>query len=773
MGYVGQSLKRREDERLLLGGRCYVGDMWRPGMLHAAILRSPHAHARIARLETGVVRRAPGVAEVITYRDAPELARPIPMRMSERETMNRFLQRPLADGKVRYAGEPVAVVLAESRYLAEDALELIEVDYEPLPVVTDTRAAGEPGAPLLFEEQGTNVATTYTISYGDVGEAVREADLVLRETFKIQRHTAVPMETRGLVAEWDPNRAILTVWGMTKVPFFNRSVVAEHLGLPEHSVHFVQTDVGGAFGVRGELYPEDFLVPLMAMRARRPVKWIEDRREHLHAANHSRQQHHEVVLALRKDGAILGVHDRFWFDMGAYVRTHGATVPNNTAGYIPGPYQIPHYRAEVTCVVTNKTPAGTYRGPGRFEANFVRERLVDMAARALGMDPAEIRRRNFIPAEAMPYEVGTTTLARSVVYDNGDFPRLFSRALEQFGYAALREEQARALKEGRYLGIGIAYVIEKTGLGPWECARVKVDPSGKVGVITGVPSVGQGVETVFAQVCADALGVAYEDVTVRWGDTDLLPDGGGAFASRGTVMGGSAVFQAARRVREKVLAVAARELEAHPGDLELRDGRVHVKGVADRALSLREVARAAAPTRALKAGAEPGLEAIEFYQQDKMTYGNGAHLVLVEVDPETGGVHILRYLVDYDVGRAINPRLVNGQIVGGIAQGLGSALMEELAYDEHGQLTTGSLMDYLLPTSAEVPPIDVHMGEEHPSTLNPLGVKGVGEDGLVAAGPAIANAVADALLPLGVSVTALPLSPGHLRDLIRAAAPAP
>ncbi len=733
-----------------------MADVQRPHTLHLALVRSPHAHARIQAIDVAPARACPGVVDVVSFDDVPELARAIPMRMAERGQMSRYLQRPLARDKVRYVGEPVAAIVAEDRYQAEDALAHVQVEYEPLPALVDTRTAAEPGAPLLFESEGTNAVAIYTVACGDVDRALREADLVLRETFYVQRHTAVPLETRGALAEWDAGRGVLSMWGMTKVPHVNRRIIAEHAGLPEHRVHFLQTDVGGAFGVRGEVYPEDFLVAFLAMRTRRPVRWIEDRREHLQATNHSREQHHEIAIGLRRDGTILGIHDRFWNNMGAYVRTHGATAPNNTAGYIPGPYRVPHYRADVTCVVTNKTPAGTYRAPGRFEATFVRERIVDMAARALAMDPAEIRRRNFIPASAMPYDLGTTTHGSTVVYDSGDYPRLF-----------LRQTQADGRRAGRHVGIGLAYVVEKSGLGPWESARVLVDGTGQVVVHTGIPSVGQGVETVFAQVCADVLGVRYEDVTVRYGDTDALADSVGAFGSRGTVMGGNAVRGAAERVRDKILAVAARELEAHPADLELRDGAVRVRGVADRALSLREVARAAAVTRALAAGVEPGLEVLHYYGQEKMTYGHGLHLAVVEVDSETGVTRILRYVVVYDVGRCINPMLVEGQIVGGLAQGLGAALHEELAYDDAGQLTAGTLMEYHLPVAADMPPLELWVREEDPSPTNPLGVKGAGEDGIVAAGGAVANAVADALAPLGVEIRALPLRPWRLRELIR------
>jgi carbon-monoxide dehydrogenase large subunit len=769
MQHVGRSLKRREDARFLRGRGAYVADVQRPRALHLAVVRSPHAHARLAAIDTKPARALPGVVDVLAFDDLPEVARPIPMRMNERGRMRGYLQRPLGRDKVRYVGEPVAVVLAVDRYLAEDARDLVRVDYEPLPALVDTRAAGEAGAPLLFEEEGTNVVATYTVACGDADRALREADLVLRETLVVQRHAGVPLETRGAVAEWDAGRGVLSLWGMTKVPHINRRIIAEHTGLPEHRVRFLPTDVGGAFGVRGEIYPEDILVALLALRTGRPVRWIEDRREHLQAANHSRQQCHDVTLGLRRDGTIVALHDRFWNDMGAYVRTHGATVPNNTAAYLPGPYRIPDYRAEVTCVVTNKTPAGTYRAPGRFEATFVRERLVDVAARALGMDPAEIRRRNFIAPEAMPYDLGTATHGSPVVYDSGDYPRLFAWALERVGYAGLRRAQEEARQAGRLLGIGLSYVVEKSGLGPWESARVLVDSTGAVVVHTGTPSVGQGVETVFAQVCADVLGVRYEDVTVRHGDTEALPDSVGAFGSRGTVVGGNAVLGAAERVRQRILAVAARELEAHPADLELRDGAVHVRGVTDRALALREVARAANATRALADGAEPGLEALHYHEQSKMTYGHGLHLAVVEVDVETGVPRVLRYVVVYDVGRCLNPMLVEGQLVGGLAQGLGAALHEELAYDSAGQLTAGTLMEYHLPAAGDMPPLELWVREEDPSPTNPLGVKGAGEDGIVAAGGAVANAVADALAPLGVEIRALPLRPARLHELIRAA----
>jgi carbon-monoxide dehydrogenase large subunit len=766
---VGLSLRRREDPRLLRGDARFAADVRRPGMLHAAILRSPHAHARMVHLDASRARAAAGVVDVLTAADDHRLGAFIPMRMSPIESMAPFLQRPIASGKVRYLGEPVAVVIAASRALAEDALELVEADYEPLPVLTDARQAAERSSALLFEENGTNVIASYTVAYGDVERGLAEADVVVRGEFEVHRHTAVPMETRGLAAEWDPAREVLTMWGTAKVPFFNRGVLAAWLGLPEHAVHFVQTDVGGAFGVRGELYPEDYLVALLAMRNRRPVHWVEDRREHLIATNHSRQQWHECAMGVKRDGTITALRDRFWNDHGAYTRTHGATVPNNTAGYLPGPYRIPNFRSDVVCVVTNKTPTGTYRGPGRFESNFVRERLMDMAAQAIGLDPAEIRRRNFIPSSSMPYEVGTATLGRRVVYDNGHFAAHFDRALERFSYEERRRRQANARAEGRLVGIGLGFFVEKSGLPSWEAARVSLDASGKVVVDSGIPSVGQGVETVFAQVCADVLGVGYEDVTVRYGDTNLLPFAVGAFASRGTVVGGSALLRASQKLRAKIVQLGAHELEVDPDDVVLADGRLSVKGSPDRGLSLAEVAELASPARALKAGFEPGLEAFDVFELDKMTYAYGAHLVEVEVDRDTGAIDILDYQVDYDVGKAINPALVVGQIDGGLAQGLGGAMLEELRYSVEGQLETGTFMDYLLPTAVETPHVRVNLSEDCPSELNPLGVKGAGEGGTVCVAAALANAVADAT---GSDVTALPLTPERVLSLAKTG-PAP
>lgn len=765
-GLIGASIKRKEDPRLLTGRGRYVADLRLPGMLHAAVLRSPHPHARLRATDASAARALPGVVAVITARDLGPVGR-IPVRLGPRPSLEACLQPPLASDRVRYVGEPIAVVVAASRYLAEDALERITVGYEPLPAAVDARLAAEAGAPALHEALGGNVVERLLTQSGDVAGALAAADRRIRERFVVQRHTGVPMETRGLVAAYDAGTRLLTVWGVAKVPHWNRRVLAELLDHPEHLIRVVELEVGGGFGVRGEFYPEDLLVPWAAMRLGRPVQWVEDRREHLMAANHSREQLHDVEIGVRRDGTILALHDRFLADLGAYIRTHGVIVPELTAALLPGPYRIRNYRCEVLCVLTNKTPTGTYRGPGRFEGTFVRERLVDMVAVALGLDPAEVRRRNFIQPEEMPYEVGGAALGQPTVYDCGNYPGAFETALAAIDYKAVREEQAAARRQGRHLGIGLGCVVEKAGLGPWEYARVEVDGSGQVTVYSGAASVGQGLETTLAQICGEELGLPAEAITVIHGDSALVPFGIGAFASRGAMVAGGAVLEASRRLRAKILALAARLLEARGDDLVLDHGRVHVRGAPGRALGLRDLARAAAPGQPFPPGMEPGLSAQHFFEAPRMSYPYGTHAAVVEVDAETGQVALLKYVIAYDVGRAINPAIVAGQFVGGLAQGIGGALYEELVYDADGQLLTTTFMDYLLPTAMETPAgVVAKILEETPTPLHPLGSKGAGEGGSSGAGAAIANAVADALAPFGVVVNALPLSPDRLLRLI-------
>ena len=764
---VGVPIKRKEDFRLLTGRGKYAADVRLPGLLHAAILRSPHPHARIAAIRGDAARALPGVVAVITADDLGSVGR-IPVRLGQRSGAGATacLQPPLATGTVRYVGEPVAFVVAASRYLAEDALELVEIDWDLLPVVADARRASEPGVPVLHPAAGGNVVERLATRAGDAAGALAAADRRVHERFAVQRHTGVPMETRGLTAAHDPGTGVLTLWGVAKVPHFNRRVLADLLDYPEHLIHFIELEVGGGFGVRGEFYPEDFVVPWTAMRLGRPVQWIEDRREHLMATNHSRQQYHDVEMGVRRDGTIVALRDRFMVDLGAYIRTHGVVVPELTIALLPGPYRIPNYECEGLCVMTNKTPTGTYRGPGRYEGTFVRERLIDRVAAELGLDPADVRRRNFIGADEMPYEVGGASLGQRTVYDCGDYLSAFEQALAAADYKAVRAEQTRARGEGRYLGIGLGCVLEKAGLGPWEYARVEVDGSGRVVVYSGVAAVGQGIETTLAQVVAEELSVAAEDVTVVHGDSARVPFGIGGFASRGAAVALPAALEAARKVRDKIFQVAASLMEAHAGDLVLESGAVHVRGLPERAVTLRQLARAAVPG---PPGMDPGLYAAHFFEAPKMTYPYGTHVAVVEVDLATGRVALRKYVVTYDIGRAINPMIVEGQIVGGLAQGIGGALLEELVYDDQAQPLTTTFMDYLVPTAMEMPEATiVKILEETPTPLNPLGVKGVGEGGSSGAGAAIANAVADALAPLGVAIAELPLSPDRIAALLRA-----
>jgi CO/xanthine dehydrogenase Mo-binding subunit len=691
----------------------------------------------------------------------------IPSTLAPRPELSAAFQCPMPLDRVRYAGEPLALVVACDRYVAEDALDLIDVELDPLPVVADARTAD--GAVLIHEALRSNVADTIRMARGDAQAALREAPRRLRASFAMQRHTGVPMETRGLLADFDSVGGTLTVWGATKMTQRTRTMLAGLLGYPEGLIRLVETDVGGGFGLRGEFYPEDFLVPWAAMRLSAPVRWTEDRHEHFLATNHSRQQWHDLEVGFTGEGRILALVDRGTIDMGAYVRPNGFVAPDRTAAFLPGPYRIEHFGIELRCVLTNKTPVGSYRGPGRVESTFVRERAIDLIAQELDLDPADVRRRNFITAADMPYCVGTTAHDRPLIYDSGDYPAAFESLLETFDYGAAREQQAGARRQGRYLGIGLASAVDSSGVGPWETARLTVDGSGAVVLYSGTASLGQGIETTLAQICAQVLGVTPDDITVVHGDTALVPFGIGAFGSRGAVVGGSAALQAAHKLKDKALAVAAKVLEVDRADLVFEGGRASVRGLASRSLGLADLARAALPGPGLPEGMEPGLDASAVFTVSEITYPYGMDAALVEVDPETGQVKVLRYAMVGDVGRAINPMIVEGQMVGGMAQGLGAALLEELAYDGNAQLLSTTFMDYLLPTSMDMPGVvTIRFRDDGPSPHNPLGAKGAGEGGIIAAPAAIANAVHDALRPFGVTVETLPLSPDRVRALLRA-----
>jgi CO/xanthine dehydrogenase Mo-binding subunit len=732
-------------------------------MLHAAVLRSPVAHALIRSIDVKAALAHPAVVDVISFQDIAGVDQ-IPMRLTYHVELARALQRPLADKTVRYVGEPVAVVVASTRYQAEDALELIDVDYEPLPVVSVTAdAIGSRVA--IHADVPDNVAGRILDEVGDVEQGLKQSAHVLEATLSVQRHSGIPMETRGLVAEWDSGLETLTVWGPAKVVHFNRTVLARLLKVPESRIRMVEMEVGGGFGIRGEFYPEDYLIPFLAKRLGRPVSWIEDRAEHMVSANHSRDQSHKVRVGVDNDGRLIAFDDVFTNDMGAYVRTHGGTVPAMTVAYLPGPYRMPNYRCEGLCVLTNKTPAGTYRAPGRFEATFVRERVMDLIALELGLDPIEVRRRNFVGSDEMPYDVGTKAHGTPVIYDSGDYDGQLTAALERFHFSEMRAESERLRSEGRAVGVGIGAFVEKSGLGPWEYARVALDAAGLVSVYTGAASVGQGLETVLAQIVADQLSVDMQDIRVIHGDTDVVPYGNGSFASRASVMAGNAANGAALEVMKRLRDIASHLFEASPGDLVFEHGRVSVRGVPEKVLTYGDLVRATAPGQPLGRGDKVGVSEESFFRADVMTYPYGVHLAMVEIDTETGHLDILKYLVAYDIGRAINPMLVDGQLVGGFAQGVGGALLEESPYSVEGQPLATSFMDYLMPTSSEVPVVDVLLTEDAPSRQNPLGVKGAGEGGTNAVGAALANAVCDAL-GKGTYIDRLPLSPDRIMALV-------
>ncbi len=767
---VGRRALRLEDPRLLTGGGSFVDDVDRPGQLHLRVVRSTAAHARILGLDVADAAEAPGVAAVVTAKDLGDVPT-IPVRISpERERLVPYLQPVLATDVVRYVGEPVAVVVADDPYLAEDAAELVVVDYEDLPVVLDARRADAEDTGVLFPGY-TNEVSQLVATWGDVDAAFAAAACVVETEVAIGRQTAVPIETRGLVAEWD-GPANLQIWGATKVPHFNRSVLAGILGVEPDRIRMHRSDAGGGFGVRGELYPEDVLVPLLARRLGRPVKWVEDRAEHLVAANHSRAQRHAVRGAFDAEGHLLALSDEVWHDNGAYVRTHGLTVPELTATMLPGPYRIGSFSARVHVVVTNKTPCGTYRAPGRYEGTFARERLLDAAADELGMDPVELRRRNLLRPDELPHRRGLEALGTSVVLDEADYPGLLDAAIDVSGYRTWQAEAAQAVSEGRLVGAGLAVFLEKSGLGPYERAKVSLTPTGRVLVATGGTSLGQGIETVMGQIAADALGVDLEDIEVVAGDTGVLSDGLGSWASRSSVVGGSAVHLAAGDVARALRDAAGELLEASSEDIILEGARASVVGSPEHSITISDVAAAVAhpPPGVDFGGIE--LSSSRTFDISHMTYPYGVHLALVEVDGETGLVTVLRYFVAYEVGRAINPANVEGQIAGGAVQGLGGALLEELAYSDEGQPLSTSLMDYQLPFATEAPDVRMLVSEQVPAESNPLGARGAGEGGLTACAAAVASAVG-AAIGSPAAPCAVPLTPERVLVLLGSPSPLP
>ncbi len=774
-GYIGQSVPRREDRNLLLGQGEFVADIQLPNMVHAAFARSPLPHATIGDVDTEAARAVDGVCFVASGADVCAELPPIngmqvvtPQGWRDRVDTDILIpDQPLVpEDKVRYVGEAFALAVADSRYIAEDALELIEAELIPLPPLAEAETALATGAVLIHEHLGRNVAAFLHTKKGDGAAAMDACPNRLSRRFVHHRYAAMPMETRGVVAEYDGRTDTLTVWSSTQIVHWVRREISTALDMPEERIRCIAPDVGGGFGGKGHVYPEDILVAWLAKKLDRPVKWVEDRHEHILNAAHSRDNIYDVEIGFDDDGRILAVTSSFLVDSGAYTPV-GAGIAGNSIAHMLGPYDIPHYETDCKIVLTNRTPNAPYRGAGRPEVGFAMERAVDLVANHLDLDPAKVRFRNMIPADAMPYEVGLTYRdGVPMVYDSGDYPEALNRALDALGgLDDIRARQKTALAEGKYLGLGIGCYVEGTGVGPFEGASVKIDSTGKIMVAAGACPQGQGHETVFAQFAADMWQVPIEDVFVTVADTGQVTQGYGTIASRSTVTASGAIKIASDTVQEKAFAIAANMLEAGETDLEMRDSGIGVKGVPDMHVTWRDIARAAKPgwDNQRPDGVEAGLESTSYYEPPTVTWAYAANVALVWIDPETGQIDIEKYVEVHDAGLLVNPSLADGQVKGGLVQGLGGGLLEELAYDDQGQLLTGSLADYLLPTASDVPPIEVvHM--ETPSPLNAFGVKGLGEGGAIAPPVVIANAVCDALRPFKAELNSTPVRWGDVAN---------
>ena len=775
MPQLGERIKRNEDPRLLTGRALFVDDVNLPDMVHVAFVRSPHAHARILGIDTTQAKAREGVFGVYTAADLGDYWKPGPLLVPpppvEGMVFHERTQVPLAKDKVRHLGEAVALVVAVSRYVAEDAAEEVMVDYEPLPAVVDLEKALEPGASLIHEDLDSNLAAYVPQKKGDYEAARAKADVVIRRRFWYDRGASAAIENRGVVAEWDNRAQKLTVWDTTQAPIPVRNGLAAMLGLSEHQVRLIAPFIGGGFGPKIMMfYPEEVLIPWLAIRLERPVKWIEDRSENFYATTQERGQLHDSEIALTKDGIILGVKDSFLHDTGAY-DPYGLTVPLNSQCTLMGPYRVPAYASDFRAVFTNKTIVTPYRGAGRQHGVFVIERLMDLAARELGMDRIEIRRKNFLKPDEFPHDhVIIYQDFAPLYYDSGNYEPVLDQTLERIGYHRfLREEQPRLRAEGKTVGIGVVAYVEGTGIGPFEGARVQVQTSGKVTVVTGVGTQGQGHFTVLAQIAAEQLGVKVEDVDVVTGDSDQFHWGTGTFASRGAVVAGNAVNEASKNVREKTVRLAAERLGAAEEEIELADGKARVKAEPSRSIALGELAKLANPMRgAVKPGTEPGLEATRYFGPFRGATASGCHAMIVEIDRETMQIEVKKYVVVHDCGRVLNPLLVDGQVHGGVAQGLGNCYYEQLVYDENGQLLNASFMDFLLPTALDVPRVEVGH-EETVSPLNPLGTKGAGEAGAIPVGALFAQAMEDALAIPGLEILEIPLKPSRLWELAQRA----
>jgi carbon-monoxide dehydrogenase large subunit len=773
--YLNARVLRNEDARLLTGRALFVDDVQLPGMLHVAFVRSDYAHGRLKSVDVSAARQRPGVVAVFTAGDLGDYCKPGPVLVNPPPipgaVFHGCTQLPLARDKVRHVGEPIAMVVAGSRYIAEDALGDIIVDIEPIDAVVDLEKALMPGAPLIHEHLKSNMAAHVVQRKGDYAAGSKGADLIVKRRFLYDRGASAAIENRAVAVQWDSRAEELTIWDTTQAPIPIRNGLASMLGLLESQVNVIAPFVGGGFGPKIMMfYPEELLLPWAAMCLNRSLKWTEDRQENFYATTQERGQVHDSEMALTRDGRILGVHDVFLFDTGAY-DPYGLTIPINTQCTLLGPYDIANYETEFTAVFTNKPIVTPVRGAGRQHGVFVSERLLDIAARELGIDRVEIRKRNLLGPDRFPHDHKIMFQdSAPLIYDSGDYLPSLEQAAELIGYEDfVRNEQPRLRAAGKHVGVGVVCYVEGTGIGPYEGARVTVEPSGKVRVATGVGTQGQGHFTVFAQLVADVLGVDVEDVRVVTGDTREFHWGTGTFASRGAVVAGSACHAAAVLVREKILTLASSLLNVPADRLELVGGCVRVRGSSDPGIELGDLSGKANPLRgAVRPGTEPGLESTAYFGPDRGSTASGVHAMIVEVDPETATIDIKRYLVVHDCGTIINPLLVEGQIHGGVAHGIGNAFYEQLIYDEQGQLLNASFMDYLLPTATDVPPIET-AHRETPSPFNPLGIKGVGEAGCIPTGALFAQAVEDALADFGVEITEIPLSPNKLFELIERA----
>jgi carbon-monoxide dehydrogenase large subunit len=761
---VGTRIKRREDPRLITGQATYTDDLQLPGMLYMAVLRSIYAHAKITNIDVSGAKALPGVVTVLTNADIAGQTGSVPC--STAIPGMKLPHHPvLAEGKVRYVGEPVAVVVATSRYVARDALDLIEVDYDPLDAVVDPEQAATPGSVLLHEEFGDNIAFRVEVPNPAIDQALKEADSVVKLRIVQQRLIPMAMEPRVTVAQWDRGMKQLTVWSSTQMPHILRTHLADILRLPENRVRVIAPEVGGGFGAKVNIYREEILVPYLAMKLGKPVKWTQGRREDFAATIHGRGQVQYIEAAAKKDGTVTAIKAKLFIDLGAYFQFFTPLIPGFTGLLMHGAYKVPAVAFEQIAVFTNKMSTDAYRGAGRPEAAFIAERVMDAVAAELKLDPVEVRRKNFIPKEAFPYSTPV-----GLVYDSGNYDAALDKALQIVDYAALRKEQVELRKQGRYLGIGISSYIEICGIGPsvllppklkvggWESCTVRIDPSGKATVLTGISPHGQGQETSFAQLVADELGIGIDDVTVVHGDTAVVQYGVGTFGSRGMALGGTALLMSLDKIKAKARTIASHMMEAPPESLDFAEGKIFLKNDPSKFILFQQVVEAAYGFKAGVPNIEPGLEASSSYEPSNCLFPFGTHVAVVEVDPETGEMKFRRYVAVDDCGNIINPMLVEGQVHGGIAQGVAQALYEEVVYDENGQLLSGSLMDYAVPKAAMMPWMELD-NTVTPTPVNPLGVKGVGEAGTIGSTPAVVNAVLDALAPFGVKNIDMPLRP--------------